>query len=210
MSYLANQLGKSGDAQLYQKEFQKLKSSLLKTLFFQDDQQAYFKTEAGKDQIDTVASILGALYLLSVEDAVKVENTLAKTVKRQTGLQNFHPPYEAKDIFLPFRVIGHQDYHNRFVWPWVTAQNIQVKIKIALEHHDFEVRERFQQEAVADFCQMVALFSELGSAYEVVEPDKIEVGKTPFYTSQKDFMASMVGFETTRKLLNKLGWIEER
>jgi hypothetical protein len=221
MEFMSKQLGHEDDAQKYKEEFRLVKDSVMKKIY--NTEEGYFRAKEGEDRVDTVASIFGALYLLSPKEAVKVEETLKKRVEHSSGLQNFDPPYDLKGIFWGHRFMGKlaaiknmfsgnkekgmEDYHNKFVWPWVTCQNIQVKIKIALQHEDESVRNQYKNEAVEDLLKISKLYKKLGGVYEVVNPDKPEPADIAFYSPSKNFMGSLTAYQGAYGQLKKLGWI---
>lgn len=221
MEFMSKQLGRGDDAERYKEEFQLVKDSVMEKIYNTDE--GYFRAKEGEDRVDTVASIFGALYLLGPKEAVRVEETLKKRVQYDSGLQNFDPPYDSKEIFGGHRFMGKlatiknvfynkkergmDTYHNKFVWPWVTCQNIQVKIKIALGHQDELVRNQYKKEAVEDFLKISKLFEKLGGVYEVVNSDKPEPANIAFYTSPKNFMGSLAAYQGAYRQLKRLGWI---
>jgi glycogen debranching enzyme len=211
MEFMAQKLGRVEDTKKYRDEFRKTKSSVMQELYDKDG--AYFRAKEGEDRLDTTASIFGALYLLGPEEAVRVEDSLEQRVLHSSGLQNFDPPYEQKDIFWVHRAINHQDYHNQSVWPWVTCENIQVKVKIALRHPDPIVRGKYQQQAVDDLLQVSALFKQAGGAYEIFKPDQPEpaeskVAGVTTYKPIQNFMGGLAAYQGAYMQLEKLGWIK--
>lgn len=205
MSFMASQLGKKEDAELFRNEFHRTKESIMEKLY--DEGGAYFRAEEGTDRVDTVASIFGSLYLLSPEECARVQETFKQRTKENSGLKNFDPPYPQNQIMWPLKVIGHGGYHNTYVWPWVTCENIQVKIKIALGHSDEKVREQYKAEAVEDLLDMANLFEESGGAYEIYQPDTREPAVTRWYKPPENFMANMAAYEGAYLQLKELGWI---
>jgi len=178
------------------------------------NREVFFRAEAKDDRLDTAASIFGAAYFLDADGALAVERTLARRVERANGLQNFDPPYAHREIFWAHRAMGQWIYHNEFVWPWVTLQNIHVKIKIARGHADANtapmspaIREQYQREAVADLVKMARLFRAAGGAYEVFEPDAPRPGRTRWYHPPQNFMGSMAAYQGAYAHLKKKGWI---
>ena len=103
--------------------------------------------------------------------------------------------------------MGQWLYHNKFVWPWVTLQNIQVKVKIATEHKDESVREAYRREAVDDLVKMAKLFREAGGAYEIFEPDESKAAGMRFYKPPQYFMGTMATYQSAYAQLKELGWI---
>src|SRR3989344_406707 len=135
-------------AQDGRRDFAHAKRALMDMLY--DQKGAFFRTAAGEDRADTAATILGALFFLDANECVRVEETLKAKMARPSGLGNFDPPYPSHSVRLSFRLIGHGEYHNAYVWPWVSLQNIHVKIKIAQTHPEEAVREQYKKEAVDD------------------------------------------------------------
>ncbi len=204
MEYVSRELGLKDDAQSYRDEFRKVKKSVIKTLY--NHPTGYFRAKEGEDRLDTVASIFGALYLLPPGEAKRVEETLKK-VRRASGFQNFAPAYGGNEIFWSHRLFRMGGYHNRFVWPWVTCQNIQVKIKIGLQHNDPAVRSQYRREAIDDFLQSSRLFRSVGGAYEIVNPDEPEPGRLLFYRPPTNFMGSLAAYQGAYGQLRRIGWI---
>ena len=206
MEYMSRQLGHEEDAKRYQQEFRMVKKSVMEKIY--NKEEGYFRAQEGDDRLDTAASIFGALYLLSPEEAVRVEENLRRRVKHSSGLKNFDPPYPKDMIQRIPRLFGNGGYHNEFVWPWVTCQNIQVKIKIALQHSDEAIREQYKKEAVEDLLQMSELFKKAGGAYEIFRPDEPVPAKSTFYSPPQNLMASMAAYDGAYSQLKRLGWIE--
>ena len=168
---------------------------------------AFFRAAEGDSRLDTVATILGALFFLEAHECVRVEETLKARMARPSGLGNFDPPYPTRSIRTPFKFIGHGDYHNAYVWPWVTLQNIHVKIKIAQTHPEETVREQYKKEAVDDLYDAAALFTDAGGAYEIFFPDTRTPANTRWYHPPRNFMASMATFMSAYSKLKSLGWL---
>ncbi len=205
MEHMAGQSGETSKAFQYHDEYKKVKASILGKLYNTDE--GYFRAEEHDDRLDTAASIFGALFLLNAEEALRVEKTLPTRVLHTSGLKNFDPPYPRKNIHWIYKLGGNSGYHNEFVWPWVTCQNILVKIKIALEHSNTDVREEYKREAVKDLFQMAKLFNDAGGAYEVWRPDKPFPAKSIFYSPPKNLMANLAAYQGAYIKLKKLGWI---
>ncbi len=204
MEFMSKQLGHEEDADQFREDFRKVKESILEKLY--DKEGAYFRTGEGEDRIDTVGSVFGALYLLSPTEAARVEETLSKRVKHSSGLVNFDPPYPNHKVYWVPRIFGNGDYHNKFVWPWVTCENIQVKIKVALQHPDETVREQYKREAIEDLIAVSKLFKDAGGAYEIVKPDEPKPPKG-IYSPPKNLMGSLAAYQGAYGQLKKLGWI---
>jgi len=212
MELMAEGVGKEEDANGYRDRFKQVKASILDKLYDKEDH--YFKTAEGENRVDAAASIFGSLYLLPVTEAAKVQETMKEHLKSNSGLRNFYPPYPKDRIHPVLRRIGMGGYHNECVWPWLTAQNIQVKIKIALEHPDKTVREQYKKEAVDDLIDQAKLFKEAGGAYEVFDPDtrgpatKLRTGMRK-YEVPRNLMGNLAAYEGAYSQLKELGWIKE-
>jgi hypothetical protein len=165
---------------------------------------AYFRTAEGDDRVDTVATIFGALFFLEPEECVRVEETLSRRVQRASGLANFDPPYPRSSIMLPHKIIGHQGYHNEYVWPWVTCQNIEVKLKIAASHPDGSIRKQYKREAAKDLVDTAELFQTAGGAHEVFLPASRAPAITRWYKPPKNFLANLVTFMGAYRQLSNL------
>ena len=103
-------------------------------------------------------------------------------------------------------------YHNEKIWPWITAQNIQVKIKIACEHPDEAVREQYKNEAVADLVDQAKLFEEAVGAWEVFDPDTRQkatglniLGRA--YKPPQNLMGNLAAYHSAYSQAKELGWI---
>lgn len=210
MELMSKETGREEEAKYYGGLEKKVKASVMEKLYDKEDH--YFRTAEGEDRIDAVASIFGSLYMLPATKAAKVEETMSKHLKSPSGLKNFYPPYPKEKVFLPMRIIGMGGYHNESVWPWVTAQNIQVKIKIALEHPDEKIREQYKKEAVEDLADLAKLFKEAGGAYEVFDPNTRQPKKlrTGFrsYKVPKNLMGNLAAWNGAYSQLKNLGWIK--
>jgi glycogen debranching enzyme len=206
MSYMAAHLNRPDDAAKYEKMFSQVNESIMAKLY--DYQGAYFRAEEGVDRVDTVASVFGSLYLLPPVECVRVQETFKKRVVEDSGLKNFDPPYLRDQIMWQFKLIGHGGYHTLYVWPWVTCQNIQVKIKIALKHPSIGVREAYKREAVEDLLDMAHLFEGAQGAYEIFHPQSRKPAITRWYTPPQHFLANLVAFEAAYHRLRDLGWLD--
>jgi glycogen debranching enzyme len=214
---IARELGDADDEKFYDELFEKTRRGVMEKLYISRikkyadsdvaERDSFFRAEAQDDRLDAVATIFGAQYFLTSEEAVDVERTLKRRVEHSSGLQNFDPPYAQKDIYWLHRLLGQWLYHNKFVWPWVTGQNILVKIKIGRGHSNEAMRETFQREAVEDLIKLARLFKEGGGAYEVFEPDEPRRGETPYYKPPKYFMGSLASYQGAYAALKALGWI---
>jgi glycogen debranching enzyme len=207
MEFMASELGDEEGKKMYREKQKKSTEAVKQNLY--NKEEGYFRAQAGDDRIDTAASIFGALYMLTPEEAVQVEETLRKKLRHASGLQNFYPPYPKEQIALPNKIqdLGRGGYHNEYVWPWITCQNIQVKIKIALGHPDDQLRQQYKQEAIDDLADMAKLFQDAGGAYEIFEPDNRKPVKTPLYSAPKNLMGNLAAYQGAYMQLKKLGWI---
>jgi glycogen debranching enzyme len=205
MSFMASRLGRKEEATAYRDQFRLTKKSIMEKLY--DVSGAYFRAEEGQDRVDTAASVLGSLYLLDSTECVRVQESLNNRVSTNSGLKNFDPPYPASQIMWPHKLIGHEGYHNKYVWPWVTCENIRVKIKIALEHPEKTVRMQYKTEAVSDLLNIARLFDNAGGAYEIFQPDTRKPAITRWYKPPRNFMGNLVAYEGAYLQLKKLGWV---
>ena len=221
MSAMAQELGRDESAETYGKKFKKIRESVIEKLY--DPASGYFRATVGDDRGDTVASIFGALYFLAPSECVKLEETFARRMLKNSGLLNFDPPYPFADIFHLHQIwgrvartvsfatrkktLGMDSYHNSFVWPWVTLQNIHVKVKIAREHPDVAVREKYQSEAVRDLLHMSEILLRAGGAYEILDADEPKPPRIFGYTPPRNFMGTLAGFQGAYRRLKELGWI---
>jgi hypothetical protein len=203
METIAGAIGESDSAAQYRAESEKVRRAIMEKLYA----GTFFRAKAGEDRLDTVASIFGAGYFLTAGDAWRVERTLKQRVGHGSGLQNFDPPYSPHDIYWAHRWMGQWIYHNTFVWPWVTLQNLHLKIKIAQEHDDAAIREQYKAEAVDDLIKAARLFKTAGGAYEVFEPDAPRRGETRWYHPPQNFMGTMAAYQGAYTHLKTLGWI---
>jgi len=162
----------------------------------------YVRASVGDERVDTVASIMHSLFFLTPEEAVGMQELLKKHVRRGAGLINFDPPYAAKDIYWVFKVIGHGGYHTAYAWPWVTLQNIMVKIQIARNHRDEAMRATYKREAQQDFSDMSQLFIESDGAYEIYFADTRKPAQTIFYKPPRFFLANLATWERVRMELD--------
>lgn len=199
-----------GEAKKYDALAKKARKGIMDKLYNEKDH--YFRTGEGEERMDAVASILGCLHILPVEESVRVQESMKKRLFCKSGLRNFYPPYPKKRLSFILRIIGMGGYHNEAVWPWVAAVNIHAKIKIAQEHPDKEVREQYRNESVLDLLSLAALFESAGGAYEVFDPDrpeqyrKLRTGIMK-YQVPKNFMGNLASYQSVYHRLKKLGWI---
>jgi hypothetical protein len=212
ISSVATLLGKKEEAVAYREEFQRVKKSILEKLYNKDD--AYFRAEEGTDRVDSTASISGCMYLLDPEECARVQKTFKERIKTPAGLKNFDPPYPSNQIIFPQKIINNRGYHNEDVWPWVTCQNIQVKIKIALGHPNESVRKEYKKEAVEDLVDMARLFHDAGGAYEIFQPEtrKPAIKKRFFslvtsYSPPRNLMGGLAAYQSAYIKMKELSWI---
>ncbi len=204
MEHLARSLSHDREAKVYAAEAAMVEHSVREKLF---SPGGYFRAVAGEERIDAVATIFGALTLLNAKECVGVLETLERRLKHASGLKNFDPPYPASSVFWISRLSGHAGYHNEYVWPWVTCENIQLKMKVALHHPDAAVRERYKHEAMDDLADTARLFKKLGGAYEIVQPDEPAPAASLLYTPPKNFMASLAGYLGAYHRMMQLQWL---
>ncbi len=202
---IAEDVGAVAEAERYRTDFRRVADGIRRTF---RTPEGYIRAEEGFDRLDTVASVFGALYIFDAAEAVLTEEALARRVARPTGLVNFDPPYSAKQVFWAHRFFFRNgEYHNYFVWPWVTLQNVYVKIKIGTEHPDDAVRARYRTDAVADFVRIAGMFRAAGGAYEIIHPDRPEAPRSGRYHVPSHFMGSLAGYLGVYRKLRRLGWL---
>jgi hypothetical protein len=205
MVFMAETLNQSEDAKHYRQLLDTVRRSIIYKLY--NSEKAYFKTRVeGFSRISTSASIFGS-YLLSPKEAVRIEETLAQFTRRTNGYLNFYPPYPKGRVSLMVRILGHADYHNRHVWPWITLQNIHVKVRIARDHYDAHIREHYKEEAIADLVMIAKLFKAAGGAFEIFDAEAPRTAGGTIYKSARHFMASMAGYQGAYQKLKMLGWL---
>ena len=212
MRFMSTSLDRPDRAAFYGERYLKVKNGIMEKLY--DAEHHYFRSAEGESRIDAAASIFGSLYILPVQEAVKVEETMDAYLRSNSGLRNFYPPYPKNRVYPILRLIGMGGYHNKGVWPWLTAQNIQVKIRIALEQEDTAIREQYKKEAVEDLVDVAKLFEDAGGAYEVFDPDTRKPAtwlRTLFrrYEMPKNLMGNLAAFQSAYHQLKKLGWLED-
>jgi glycogen debranching enzyme len=205
VAMITRERGDEENAKRYQKECDQLKTNILLKVY--DANGSYFRSMVGSSRLSTVASIFGSYYILDATQAARVEETLNKRVLHKSGFKNFDPPYPLERIMWTVRLAGHAGYHNIFVWPWVTLQNIQVKIKIAQDHPDQATKDRYKNEAIADLVKIAKLFKDAGGAYEIFMADEPKPGGGILYKSARNFMGNLAGFQGAYNKLKSLGWI---
>jgi hypothetical protein len=181
LALLCRQHGDTAAATRYRTLYRQARKSLMEKLY--DAEGHYFRAKEGEDRLDAAATVLGSLFFLAPRQCVEAQDTLHRRVGENSGLRNFDPPYKNEEISRVPRLGGNGGYHNEFVWPWVTCQNIAVLLKIAARHPDQETRGLAWQEARMMLGQMSDVFRNCGGAPEVVEPKVWKVAKrTPLYT----------------------------
>lgn len=190
-------------AQELQEEYVRVKASILEKLY--EPEGAYFRAEEGTARLDTPACIFGSLYLLDAVEAEKVCESVEKRVRKPSGLRNFDPPYPSRQILGIHRLVGHAGYHNAYVWPWVTCEFINVKVKIAQEHPDVMARHRAKEEAVKDLVHVAGLFEKTGGAFEIVRPEEPVAAGSLFYHAPRNFMGSLAAFHGAYRTLRDTG-----
>ncbi len=205
MAMMSSVMGHKESAKRYSRAYRRVKNSIYEKLY--DSRGGFIRACAGEDRLETVASIYGALYLFDADEAIRLQDTLARMVKRGSGLENYHPPYTKQEILLPHRFIGHGGYHNEYVWPWVTCQNICVKIKIVREHNDVWTRHQYKQEAMWDLLDIAFMFKDAGGVYEIFNPGNRQPAISRWYKPPKNFMGSMAAFMGAYRQMKRLSWI---
>jgi|GEM_PF-6611005 len=205
METISENIGHNTDAANFQSEYAKVKQGLMEKLF--DRSGGYFRAKAGKDRLDTAACVFGSLFFLDPVQAAGVQENLKRRVRHGSGLKNFDPPYPVSQIDYLNILTGNGGYHNKFVWPWVAGLNIQVKIKIALEHPDQVVREQYKKESIGDLSAISVLYKNAGGAYEVFLPDEPKLAGSWFYRPPRNFLGSLVTYLAAYNRMKKLGWI---
>jgi hypothetical protein len=175
------------DSRSYRSEYELLKKNVLSTLY--DASGAYFRTQAGDTRLDTVASVLGARFLLEAEEALRVIHTLDARCMRSSGLVNFDPPYPLAQVLWIPRLFGNAGYHNAFVWPWVTCEYVRTLANIAKGTSNTEEREVLIQKAEGVLNGLAELFRE-NCAAEVFIADKRIPARSFFYNPPKNFLGS--------------------
>jgi glycogen debranching enzyme len=204
-SVICKELGHVEKSARYAQEFDSLKGNIIKKYFRNG---AYMSATDLDVRLDSVASVFGALFLLDAPEAQRVEQELSARVTTLSGLKNFDPRYGADAVLWPYKIIEHEEYHNGYVWPWVTCQNIFVKIKIGVGHPEEHVRAIYRNQALSDLSEMARLFHDAGGAYEIFYSDSCRPAISRWYKPPKNFMASLSGFQGAYLELQKLGWIQ--
>jgi len=205
MSMIAKEMGEDKDFAEYSRKFEKTKKSVMEKLY--NSEENYFRAKEGEDRLDTTACIFGCLYFLTAEECAKVQETMKGRVSNPSGLKNFDPPYSYWQTMLPHKFIKMEGYHNYYIWPWITCQNIGVKVKIALEHKDSVEREKYRNEAVSDLFDMTKMFKESDGAYEIYKPDNRRAGIKTFYKPPRYFMANLAAYLYAYNKLKQQDWI---
>lgn len=220
MALMAEHVGDAETATRCKRDAERTMRSVRGKLY--NEAQGYFRAKVGEDRVDTVASVFGALYLLEPVEAARVEETLSRRVGVPSGLRSFDPPYRRRDILIGQQLIsvfadikalmtgmpqhGVEAYHSYFVWPWVSAQNIHVKLSIALKHPEEGMRERYKREAISDLVHLARMFKTIGGAPELVDPYRPIAARIVLYTPPKNFMGSLVSYQSAYQELKRQGW----
>jgi len=121
---------------------------------------------------------------------------------------NFNQPYPGEQKQSAHHFIGHTGYHDKYAWPWVTCQNIQVKIKIAKDHPDKSIREKNKAEVVQDLLLAAKNFKDNAGAYEILNPETGKPASSRTYKPPKDFMANWAAYLSAYEQAVKLGWLK--
>jgi GH15 family glucan-1,4-alpha-glucosidase len=207
MEFMSRQIGKTEEADIYKEMASKVNKSIREKLY--DKETGCIKSAVDDDRIDTTASIYAGLYLLTPTEAEKMQQTFKEKVLTPSGfLMNHDRPYPSTQKQLPHKLIGHTGYHDKYAWPWVMCQNIQVKIRIALQHPDESVKEKYKKEAIEDLVVAAENFKENKGAYEILNPDTGKPASSRTYKPPKDFMASWASYLGAHNQAVKLGWIK--
>ncbi len=208
MEFMCRQTGRTEEAGLYKEMYAKVNKSIREKLY--DKDTGCIKSATDDDRIDTVASVYAGLYLLSPSEAEKMEETFKDKVMSASGfLMNHDREYPRRQKQTAHKLIGHTGYHDEYAWPWVTLQNIQVKIKIAKDHPDKDVREKNKEEAVRDLLLAAENFKDNAGAYEILKPDTGQPAISRTYKPPKDFMANWAAYLSAYEQMVKLGWIKK-
>ncbi len=207
MEFMCKQTGKTKEAGEYRALAAQVNKSIRKELY--DKNTGCVQGATDDNRIDTTASIYAGLYLLTPTEAEKMEETLQNKVTSPSGfLMNHDRPYPGEQKQTAHKIIGHTGYHDKYIWPWVTCQNIQVKIKIALRHPDIKIREKNKEEAIQDLLLAAHNFKNNEGAYEILNPDTGKPASSRAYKPPKDFMANWAAFLGAYEQVLKLGWIK--
>jgi hypothetical protein len=208
MAIMASKLGYAQDAERFADQYLVVRESILTKAYNKEGH--YFMASTTDARLDTLACIEGGLHLLDVEEAARMEDVLTQRVARKAGLVNFDPPYPDSQIKLWHKIQGIPDYHNKGSWPWITCENTLVKIRIAEEHPDTEVRDRFLVEAVEDHEKVAKVFQEAGGAYEFFDADTGKPGgEGSRYHTPENFISSMTMFNLVDSKIKQAGWIKK-
>lgn len=209
MEFMCRQTGRTTEADKYKKLAAKTNKSIRAKLY--DEKTGCVASATDDNRIDTVASVYSGLYLLSPSETAQMERTLKKPpVMSPSGfLMNFDRPYPSEQKQTAHKFIGHTGYHDKYVWPWVTCQNIQDKIKIALQHPDSKIRQQNKEEAVADLLLAAQNFKANDGAYEILDPKTGKPAISRTYKPPKNLMGNWAAFLGAYEQMVKLGWLKE-
>lgn len=196
--------GETADADAHQEAYERTRASVLHELY--DADGAYFRAKAGEDRLDAAASVFGAKYLLSPEDAANVVRTLASRVGRASGLANFDPKYPLSEILWIPALFGNSGYHNEFVWPWLTGEYVKLVALTAEKLPEGDMKEIMQADAVLALARMARMFESAGGAYEIFLPDRPLPARSFFYHPPKNLLGSLAGYLGAYSLFKQLGW----
>lgn len=196
MWQMAKQLGNTQEAEIFARKMQDYKQKIMASFW---DEEGYLKAGSQDNRFDTFANILATLYLISPEQAVKIQDSIKAKQMVQNGLlRNFDQPYPT-DLISKFVKLGKmEDYHNHYSWPWVTCMNIIAKLKIAKDHYDSHISHRFRTEALNDFIRVSEIFKDYGFCEILDDETKRPVQenynlwffKVSSYKSSPDFLIS--------------------
>lgn len=201
--------GRTEEAGLYKKMAAKVNKNIREKLY--DKDTGCIKSATDDDRIDTAASIFAGLYLLTPSEAEKMQQTFKDKLTSPSGfLLNHDRPYSLDEKQMMHYFIGHMGYHDKYVWPWVTCQNIQVKIKIARHHPDESIKEKYKKEAVEDLVMAAENFKNNKGAYEILNPETGKPAISHTYKPPKDFMANWAAYLSAYEQAVKLGWIKNK
>lgn len=194
MASMAKIQGKTADAEKYLQKTKDYKEKIMATFWHPD---GYFKAGSRDSRFDSFANILGSLYLIDPDQAIKVQdNIIAKSMLHAGLLKNFDRPYQADIISKVVKLGKMEDYHNHYSWPWITCMNVIAKLKIAHDHSDDKIKERFKTEALADFIRVSQIIKEQGACEIIDDQTNLPVEKhyhfgifeVSSYKSSPDFL----------------------
>lgn len=214
MFFMASQMGRTedveefeGQALEYQDQAIRLKESILE--HFWDQDKGYFKAGIDDDRLDVSANIFACMYLANDDQGDRIQENLDECRTMPFGLlRNFDRPYPNSAIDVRHRIGNISGYHNLYIWPYLTSENILAKLKIANTTQDEYLSERFRQESVEEFIGLSQLHKRNGDFYEVLDPVTFEpvearrLGITT-YKSCPQFLASAASYLRVEQELNK-------